>query len=59
MNRDRQIMQSIANKQAQAREQYEKNKPLLSESKVDEKLTDYMHPHNEKEIKDEKKKDEE
>ncbi len=44
MNRDRQVMKDIANKQAQAREQYAKNKTIMSEYKVQEKATDFVHP---------------
>lgn len=56
MNRDRQVMKDIANKQAQAREQYAKNKSTMAEYKVQEKATDFIHP-NEVEHKDEEKKE--
>jgi len=50
MNRDRLIQKDIANKHAQAREHYEHNKPLLAESKLHEKDSDFQ-PQNE-DIKD-------
>jgi len=37
-------MKDIENKQAQAREQYAKNKNLLGEIQVKERATDYIHP---------------
>ncbi|MCC8096563.1 MAG: hypothetical protein LIP05_15265 [Tannerellaceae bacterium] len=40
----RQVMRDIENKQAQAREQYAKNKNLLEEYHVKERSTDYIHP---------------
>lgn len=44
MNRDRQIRKNWENKKLQAREEYAKNKPLLSGSIVHEKANDYNHP---------------
>ncbi len=44
MNRDRQMVKSIQNKLAQAREEYAKNKSLLGEYKVKERTTDFVHP---------------
>lgn len=42
--RERQIIKNIENKQLQAREEYAKNKQLLSETRVMEKSTEYTHP---------------
>ena len=44
MNRDRQMAKDMENKQAQAREEYAKNKTLMSEYKIKEKATDFVHP---------------
>lgn len=44
MNRDRQMAKDAENKKAQAREEYAKNKPLLSGYRVREKAIDYVHP---------------
>ncbi len=41
MNREKQLVKDIANKQAQAREQYAKNKSLLGENRVKEKTTGF------------------
>lgn len=57
MNRDRQMAKDAENKQAQAGEQYAKNKALLSESKVKEKATGYIHPDQMKELDEETKED--
>lgn len=57
MNRDRQMAKDAENKQAQAGEQYAKNKALLSESKVKEKATGFIHPNQMKELDEETKKD--
>jgi len=43
MNRDRQMKKDIENKQAQAREEYAKNKPLYSENKIMEKAEGNIH----------------
>lgn len=43
MNRDKQMAKDAENKQAQARENYSKNKQILSEYKVKEKLNHYDH----------------
>jgi len=40
MNRDRQIIQGIENKKAQAREEYAKNKSLMGEYKMKDISTD-------------------
>lgn len=42
MNRDRQIAKGFENKSAQAREQYDKNKSLISEYKVKERAENQM-----------------
>jgi len=47
MNRDRQIKKDWENKKFQAREEYSKNKPLLSGSMVEEKANDYVPRHDE------------
>ncbi len=44
MNRDKQMAKDAENKKAQAREEYAKNKPLLSGYRVKEKSIDYVHP---------------
>jgi len=44
MDRDRQMKKDMENKKWQAREDYAKNKPLLSESKIHEKSNDYINP---------------
>lgn len=51
MNRDRQIKKDWENKKFQAREEYAKNKPLLSGSRVHEQATDYV-PKNDEELTD-------
>ena len=43
MNRDKQIVKDIANKHAQAREEYAKNKALLKESIIKEKIDDSIY----------------
>lgn len=43
MNRDKQIRKNIENKKYQAQEEYAKNKPLVSESYIQEK-NDYIRP---------------
>ncbi|MCD7899104.1 MAG: hypothetical protein LUH22_04295 [Bacteroides sp.] len=43
MNRDKQIIKNIENKKFQAQEEYAKNKALLSESRIQEKV-DYIRP---------------
>jgi len=45
MNRDRQMKKDMENKQAQARDEYAKNKQVYKEIKTTEKATDYV-PHN-------------
>lgn len=44
MNRDKQMAKDAENRKAQAREEYAKNKPLLSGYRVKEKSIDYVHP---------------
>ncbi len=48
MNREKQMVKDLENKQAQAREQYAKNKALLEEDKVKEKSSsfDFTHKKN-------------
>lgn len=57
MNRDRQIMKDIENKQAQAREEYAKNKSLMGEYKVKEKADMFSHKENNPDEKEENKKE--
>ncbi|MCC8188200.1 MAG: hypothetical protein LIP08_12035 [Bacteroides sp.] len=45
MNREKQMVKDLENKQAQAREHYAKNKALLEEDKVKEKSASFNFTH--------------
>ena len=57
MNRDKQMAKDAENKKAQAREEYAKNKPLLSGYRVKEKSIDYVHPSESDPMNDELQED--
>lgn len=57
LNREKKFAKDIANVQAQAREQYPRNKSMMKEYEVEEKAMEHAHPTDMHHMNEEQKED--